>query len=132
MILTRDFNIFESLAFCSERIFFNLSIPHFMTPESFPAISASPDYFVGFDIGSVSLNTVILDANNNILEEHYDYVHGRPFNVLRDRLSSVMDKYSSETIKGIAFTGTGGKLATGLIGGVFVNEIIAQATSTGI
>ena len=103
-----------------------------MTPESFPAGSASPDYFVGFDIGSVSLNTVILDANNNILEEHYDYVHGRPFNVLRDRLSSVMDKYSSETIKGIAFTGTGGKLATGLIGGVFVNEIIAQATSTGI
>ena len=103
-----------------------------MTPESFPAGSASPDYFVGFDIGSVSLNTVILDANNNILEEHYDYVHGRPFNVLKDRLSSVMDKYSSETIKGIAFTGTGGKLATGLIGGVFVNEIIAQATSTGI
>jgi len=33
-----------------------------------------------------------------------------------------------KTIKGIAFTGTGGKLATGLIGGVFVNEIIAQAT----
>jgi activator of 2-hydroxyglutaryl-CoA dehydratase len=35
------------------------------------------------------------------------------------------------SIKGIALTGTGGKLATGLIGGTFVNEIIAQATSTG-
>src|SRR5664280_123313 len=103
-----------------------------MASKAIPDGSFSPDYFVGFDIGSVSLNTVILDANNNILEEHYDYVHGRLFNVLRDRLSSVMDKYSSETIKGIAFTGTGGKLATGLIGGVFVNEIIAQATSTGI
>ncbi len=36
------------------------------------------------------------------------------------------------SIKGIAITGTGGKLATELIGGIFVNEIIAQATSTGI
>jgi predicted CoA-substrate-specific enzyme activase len=103
-----------------------------MAPESFPTGSSSNDYYVGFDIGSVSLNTVILDANNNILEEYYDYVHGRPFNVLKDRLSSVIGKYSSETIKGIAVTGTGGKLAIELIGGVFVNEIIAQATSTGI
>jgi predicted CoA-substrate-specific enzyme activase len=88
--------------------------------------------FLGFDIGSVSLNTVVIDENNSILEEHYDYVHGKPFNVLKERLSSVLNKYSSDSIKGIAVTGTGGKLATELIGGVFVNEIIAQATSTGI
>jgi len=87
--------------------------------------------FLGFDIGSVSLNTVILDDNNTILEDYYDYIHGRPFDVLKERLSSILDKYSSKAIKGIALTGTGGKLATELIGGVFVNEIIAQATSTG-
>ncbi|MEI6050464.1 MAG: acyl-CoA dehydratase activase [Bacteroidota bacterium] len=87
--------------------------------------------FIGFDIGSVSLNSVIIDDNNNILEDYYDYVHGKPFNVLKDRLSFILEKYPSETIKGIAITGSGGKLATELIGGVFVNEIIAQATSTG-
>ena len=87
--------------------------------------------FLGLDIGSVSLNTVILDNNDNIIEDHYDYVHGRPFNVLQDRLTSILKKYSPDSIKGIAITGTGGKLATELIGGVFVNEIIAQATSTG-
>ena len=103
-----------------------------MAPKSFPSELSASRYFLGFDIGSVSLNTVVIDENNNILEEHYDYVHGRPFNVLKDRLSSVLEKYSSETIKGIALTGTGGKLASDLIGGVFVNEIIAQATSTGI
>ena len=89
-------------------------------------------FFLGFDIGSVSLNTAVIDENNTIVEEYYDYVHGRPFNVLKDRLSFVLEKYASKTIKGIAVTGTGGKLATRLIGGVFVNEIIAQATSTGI
>jgi predicted CoA-substrate-specific enzyme activase len=87
--------------------------------------------YLGFDIGSVSLNTSVIDEENNILEDYYDYVHGRPFNILKDRLSAILQKYSSESIKGIAITGTGGKLATELIGGVFVNEIIAQATSSG-
>jgi predicted CoA-substrate-specific enzyme activase len=87
--------------------------------------------FLGFDIGSVSLNTVIMDENHNIIEEYYDYIYGRPFNVLKDRLSSILEKYPSGTIKGVAFTGSGGQLASGLIGGVFVNEIIAQVTSTG-
>ena len=88
-------------------------------------------FYIGLDIGSVSLNTVLLDDNYNIIEDHYDYVHGKPFNMLYDRLSSVLEKYPSATVKGIALTGTGGKLAAGLIGGVFVNEIIAQATSAG-
>ena len=50
--------------------------------------------------------------------------------MLHKRLSSSAGT-SCYTIKGIALTGTGGKLAVGLIGGVFVNEIIAQATSAG-
>jgi predicted CoA-substrate-specific enzyme activase len=87
---------------------------------------------LGFDIGSVSLNTVLMDENYNVLEDYYDYVHGKPFNILKDRLISILEKFPSESIKGIAITGTGGKLATDLIGGIFVNEIIAQATSTGI
>jgi predicted CoA-substrate-specific enzyme activase len=86
--------------------------------------------FLGFDIGSTSLNTVIMDDSYNILNEYYDYVHGRPFNILKDRLVHILNIYESEKIKGIAFTGSGGKLATGLIGGVFINEIIAQVTST--
>jgi predicted CoA-substrate-specific enzyme activase len=88
-------------------------------------------YFLGLDIGSVSLNTVILDENNTIIADHYDYVHGRPFEVLYERLTEILHKFRPESIRGIAITGTGGKLATSLIGGVFVNEIIAQATSAG-
>ncbi|MCK7534535.1 MAG: hypothetical protein MZV63_27765 [Marinilabiliales bacterium] len=88
-------------------------------------------FFLGLDIGSVSLNTVLLDENYNIVEDYYDYVHGKPFNVLHERLTSILQEHPAETIKGVALTGTGGKLAVGLIGGVFVNEIIAQATSAG-
>ena len=71
--------------------------------------------------------------NNEILEEFYDYVHGRPFNVLKDRLTSVLKSTpANDLIGNCSVTGTGGKLATELIGGVFVNEIIAQATSAGV
>jgi predicted CoA-substrate-specific enzyme activase len=87
--------------------------------------------FLGLDIGSVSLNTVLMDKNYNIVEDYYDYVHGKPFNVLRDRLTEILKRHSAASIEGIAITGTGGKLATELIGGIFVNEIIAQATSSG-
>ena len=102
-----------------------------MTANFFPSGLSVSNLFFGFDIGSVSLNTIVIDENNRIIEEYYDYVHGRPFNVLKDRLATLFVKYPAESIKGIALTGTGGKLAAGLIGGAFVNEIIAQATSTG-
>ena len=88
-------------------------------------------FYLGLDIGSVSLNTVLLDDNYNIVEDYYDYVHGKPFNVLHERLTIILQEHPADSIKGVALTGTGGKLAVGLIGGVFVNEIIAQATSAG-
>ena len=93
--------------------------------------SANQKFYLGLDIGSTSLNTVLLDDNYNVIEDYYDYVHGKPFNVLKERLTSVLENHSSQNIAGIAVTGTGGKLATELIGGIFVNEIIAQATSSG-
>jgi predicted CoA-substrate-specific enzyme activase len=102
-----------------------------MVKSSTKVNSADQRFYLGLDIGSVSLNTVLLDENYDVLEDYYDYVHGKPFNVLNDRLSSVFITHSPKDIAGIAITGTGGKLATELIGGIFVNEIIAQATSSG-
>ena len=96
-----------------------------------PKVTDIQELYLGLDIGSVSLNTVLMDSSFNILEDYYDYVHGKPFDVLRERLVSILEKHRPETISGTAVTGTGGRLATELIGGVFVNEIIAQATSAG-
>jgi len=102
-----------------------------MAKSSKQVIADNQKYYLGLDIGSVSLNTVLLDENYNVVEDYYDYVHGKPFNVLKERLTSLLKNHQAESISGIAITGTGGKLATELIGGIFVNEIIAQATSSG-
>ena len=85
--------------------------------------------FLGLDLGSISLNTVVIDQDENILENHYDYCHGQPFLVLRKRLSDILSKYETEQFSLVAITGSGGKLATELIGGQFINEIIAQSKS---
>ena len=84
---------------------------------------------IGLDIGSVSLNSVVMDEDYNILEDYYDYVHGKPFNVLYDRLTRLLRDHPVATLRGLAVTGSGGRLAADLIGGLCVNEIIAQATS---
>src|SRR5450759_953279 len=102
-----------------------------MIQESSPKLASENKVFLGFDIGSVSLNSVVMDGSYNILEDYYEYIHGKPFNVLLERLTSILKTNNAESIEGIAITGSGGKLATELIGGIFVNEIIAQATSTG-
>jgi len=84
---------------------------------------------LGFDIGSISINTVLMDEQRNIIENRYDFCHGKPFQLLKDLLSDIANKYPENSIQHIAITGTGGKLAQELIGGHFVNEIIAQSAS---
>jgi predicted CoA-substrate-specific enzyme activase len=86
-------------------------------------------FFLGLDVGSISVNTVLIDAERNIVEDHYTLCHGRPFRALHDVLTDILTRYPAESIAMVAITGTGGKLATSLIGGCFVNEIVAQSCS---
>ncbi len=83
----------------------------------------------GFDIGSISINTVVMDDERNIIVNRYDFCHGRSFHLLKDILSDLFSTYPESSVKKIAFTGTGGKLDKDLLGGHFVNEIIAQSAS---
>lgn len=87
------------------------------------------NYHLSFDIGSISINTIMMDDDRKIVENRYDYCHGKPFQVLKDLLVDIYQKYSEASIKTLSLTGTGGKLAEELIGGQFVNEIIAQSAS---
>ncbi len=83
--------------------------------------------YVGIDIGSVSANTVVLDGNRNLLEEHYTRTKGEPLETALEILSETIKKYGRDSIKLVAATGSGGKLIAPLIGAAFTNEVIAQA-----
>ena len=83
----------------------------------------------GFDIGSISINTVVMDQNRTILENRYDLCHGKPFELLFQIIKELELKYSSKKISLVGLTGTGGKLAQNLVGGHYINEIVAQSSA---
>ena len=73
-----------------------------------------------------------MNEERQIIENRYTYCEGRPFNVLKSILDEIIEKYGAENIDIIALTGSGGKKAAELIGGAFINEIIAQSTSASV
>jgi len=44
-------------------------------------LSKNDFVFIGIDIGSVSANTVVIDENRNILEDHYTRTKGQPLEI---------------------------------------------------
>jgi len=85
------------------------------------------DTYLGIDIGSISVNTVVLSNQNEVLDSFYDYCHGKPFHTLNDRLESILTDHPDYIVKGMAFTGIGGEIPSELLGAAYVNEIIAQS-----
>ncbi len=85
--------------------------------------------YVGIDVGSISANTVVLDAERRVLEEHYSRTKGQPLRTVQRILEELLHHVPQQQIAGMYFTGVGGKLLSELLGGEFVNEIIAQARS---
>ncbi len=84
---------------------------------------------LGIDVGSISVNTVLMDEDGHIVEERYTLCHGKPFQALRDVLEELAAGYPPRRIGLVATTGTGGAFAAELVGGHYVNEIVAQSTS---
>ncbi len=83
--------------------------------------------YLGIDVGSVSANTVIMDDHQEVLEEHYTRIKGQPLQTVQKILEEILRRIPIEQFQTISFTGIGGKLLSEILGGNFVNEIIAQA-----
>jgi predicted CoA-substrate-specific enzyme activase len=84
-------------------------------------------FYLGIDVGSVSANTVILDTNRMVAEEHYTRTKGQPLRTVKTILEEILGRIPQESFRAISLTGTGGKLLAEFLGGQFVNEIMAQA-----
>ena len=85
--------------------------------------------YVGIDVGSISANTVVIDEEGRVLEEHYSRTQGQPLQTVHRVLKDLLGRIPLERVAGTYFTGIGGKLLSELLGGEFINEIIAQARS---
>ncbi len=91
---------------------------------------SSQDLYLGIDVGSVSVNLVVIDAQDNIIEEQYIRHHAHPMQRAAEAIQQVVDNYGRERICGLAATGNGGRTVVRILGGDFVNEVVAQATAS--
>jgi predicted CoA-substrate-specific enzyme activase len=85
---------------------------------------------LGLDVGSVSANTVLIDENKKVIEDHYSRTKGQPLETVLRVLADILSRVPAERIRSVSVTGTAGKLIAGLLGAEFVNEVIAQSKST--
>ena len=80
---------------------------------------------MGIDLGSVSLNIVIIDDAGEIKASTYSRTEGRPLSVLLSTLEELSPQFVD--FKGIISTGSGRKLVAKILGVPDINEIVAQA-----
>jgi len=86
----------------------------------------SEKLFLGIDIGSVSVNIVVLNEKKEVIHEAYIRHQGQPVKTAFEALKDLEKNSSVEKIWDIGVTGTGGKLIVDKIGATFVNEVVAQ------
>jgi len=88
--------------------------------------------YLGIDIGSVSTNLVVIDADGNLLKEIYLRTQGRPIEVVDRGLKEIeAELANSLDIRGVGTTGSGRELIGELVGADTVNdEITAHKTGS--
>ncbi len=87
--------------------------------------------YLGLDVGSVSVDSVVLDAGGDILWAEYTRTKGRPLAVTAQVLEDIFSRYGRESFQGCALTGAGAPALAPLLNGLVVNEIIAQSRGVG-
>ena len=85
---------------------------------------------LGLDVGSISLNTVVLDDEHRVLFEDYTRTQGQPYEKAVTVLEEVLSRFDPAAVATVSVTGTGGKYLAELLGATFINEIIAQTRGT--
>ncbi len=83
----------------------------------------------GLDVGSTTVKIAILDPDYHLLFQGRTRTSGRPLSATLELFNSLDPNLSPRKGSRLAVTGTGGKLVGGILGGFFVNEIIAHTTA---
>jgi len=90
-----------------------------------------PDRFdVGMDVGSVSVNLVIINPQGEVVKEVYRRHLGEPSRAALNLLEGLAPEFPSDHCRLAACTGMGGKVLAEILGGPFVNEVIALGWGT--
>lgn len=93
--------------------------------------SEDSKFYVGIDVGSVSVDIALLDESGAVIETKYIRHHGRPIQTAGSALRETVASIGRDNILGLAATGNAGRLIAEKLNAAFVNEVVAQSTATG-
>lgn len=87
--------------------------------------------YLGIDLGSVSINVVLMDDDRRVLNKIYVRTEGKPILVLKRVLNELYETLDRDiVIAGVGTTGSGRNLAAAMVGAdVVKNEITAHGVA---
>lgn len=83
-------------------------------------------YFLGIDVGSVAVKSIILDEKDKVLERRYVRHHGHPISEAIRLIKEFKNKYAEISL---SLTGSAAKPIASAMGIKLINEIISQSYS---
>lgn len=89
------------------------------------------EVYLGIDVGSTTVKVVVLDSQRRLLAWRYVRSKGRPRPTLLDTIGEISREIDLMRIAGVGLSGSGGGPIADLIGGLHVNELIAQTRAIG-
>ncbi len=84
--------------------------------------------YVGLDVGSISADLALMDAEGAVLDTRYVRIFGRPHEVALEELERLLQEH--DDVRGLCVTGSGAKVIAELLGVPFINEIVAHSRAT--
>lgn len=104
-----------------------------LLPHPLPSDGTRVPAYLGIDVGSVSTNLVVADADGRVLKEIYLRTEGRPIEVVSFGLEEIAREMGERLlIQGVGTTGSGRELIGELVGAdIVTNEITAHKEGAG-
>ncbi|HIC96510.1 TPA: ATPase [Candidatus Bipolaricaulota bacterium] len=84
------------------------------------------EIYLGIDVGSVTVKVVALDRRGELLRDYYRRSHGAPLSTVIAILDDLFTSLPPEMVVGLGTSGSGGELFAQVLGGIHMNELIAQ------
>ncbi|MBT8370603.1 MAG: CoA activase [Deltaproteobacteria bacterium] len=89
--------------------------------------TTSKKFYAGIDVGSVSLNCVVINSGRDLVFEYpYKRHFGKMDDTVLDLVGNLFDKFGGRNIRSIAFTGNHGKKFAEKLGVLYEFETISQ------
>ena len=82
-------------------------------------------YFLGLDVGSISIKIALLDASGELVYQAYERHYGRPYVVMARALKEMSLSFKASEVRVPVVTGSAAGELAGLLAGEAVGEIMA-------